>query len=252
MLLLPTFNARLNPCPVSPAAFTTHEQGHFCGQCQRVVKDFTQSLNPVADLAAARAASPDGQVCGTFRRSQVAAHPPLTRRLKWFLLALVLVVGQGLTAQEALAQVRRPVAAPLYHSAIPARSERSVPPPMLRGDTLDLPANPQPTMVYGSVVEQMPSFRGGGSRAIVTYIQQQVVWPKKDGKIVAKEGRLFVTFTVDTDGRVSEAHVAKSLHPLFDEAVLAVVRRMEGFQPGWQNGKPMTVSFTVPITFKLK
>ena len=54
MLLLPTFNASLTPCPVGPAAFSAHEKGHFCGSCQHVVQDFSQSRNPVADLAAAR------------------------------------------------------------------------------------------------------------------------------------------------------------------------------------------------------
>ena len=92
MLLLPTFNATLTPCPVGPAAFGAHEKGHFCGSCQRVVQDFSQSRNPVADLAAARAASADGRVCGRFSQAQATAPPPLTQRLRWFLMALVLVV----------------------------------------------------------------------------------------------------------------------------------------------------------------
>ena len=98
MLLLPTFNATLTPCPVGPAAFSAHEKGHFCGSCQRVVQDFSQSRNPVADLVAARAITPDGRVCGMFQRAQTTAPPPLTQRLRWF---LALVLGQGLTAREA-------------------------------------------------------------------------------------------------------------------------------------------------------
>jgi hypothetical protein len=48
-----------------------------------------------------------GGCAARFQTTQVVAPPTLTRRLKWFVLALVLVVGQGLTAQDALAQVRK-------------------------------------------------------------------------------------------------------------------------------------------------
>ena len=54
MLPLPTFNATLRPCPVSPAEFAPHPQGNFCGQCQRVVHDFSQSHAPRADLYLSR------------------------------------------------------------------------------------------------------------------------------------------------------------------------------------------------------
>ena len=138
MLLLPTFNATMQPCSVGTAGFTAHERGHFCGSCQRVVQDFSQSTNPLADLAAARAATPDGRVCGMFNRTQTMASPTLRQRLRWFLVALVLVVGQGLTAREALAQVRRPV-------------KRQA--PTLRADTTLQTSNEESNMVYGAMME---------------------------------------------------------------------------------------------------
>ncbi|GAA3974232.1 TonB family protein [Hymenobacter antarcticus] len=238
MLLLPTFNAALQPCPVSPAAFEAHEKGHFCGSCQRVVQDFSQSPNPVADLAAARAAAPDGRVCGSFRRTQTMAPPPLTRRLRWFLLALVLVLGQGLTAHEALAQVRQPA----QKQQKPLASRRRAP----------LPPDENPNRVYGSIMEMMPVFQGGGNRELIQYIQQQVIWPQENGKIVLAEGRLFVSFSVGSDGLVRNAEILKSFNSRFDEAVLQVVRALPPFEPGLQNGLPVSVSMTLPITFKLK
>lgn len=238
MLLLPTFNASLTPCPVGPSAFSAHEKRHFCGSCQRVVQDFSQSTNPVADLAAAHAAAPDGRVCGMFRRAQTTALPPLTRRLRWFLMALVLVLGQGLTAREALAQVRQPA--------------QMRPASVLRADTtlLTLPED----KVYGAVMEVMPVFQNGGSnREVIDYIQKRIAWPRgKNGKIVAAEGRLFVAFTVGVDGQVRDAKVIKTFSHRFDEAALVVVRCLPPFMPGLQNGLPVPVSLTLPITFKLK
>lgn len=238
MLLLPTFNAALQPCSVGPAAFSAHPHGYFCGSCQRVVQDFSQSRNPVADLAAARAAAPDGRVCGMFRRAQTTAPPPLTRRLRWFLVALVLVLGQGLTAREALAQVRRPALLK--------------PASVLRADTTLL-TRPE-DKVYGAVMEVMPVFQnGGGNREVIDYIQKQIAWPReKNGKIMAAEGRLFVAFTVGIDGQVRDAKVIKTFSHRFGEAALMVVRCLPPFMPGLQNGLPVPVSLTLPITFKLK
>ena len=124
MLLLPIFNVTIRPCLVGSIAFTGHEQGHFCGNCQRVVRDFNQSLNLMSDLVATSAASPDGRVCGQFQRSQTLDPHTLTRRLKWFLLALV----QGLTAQEALAQAKQVAAPPHCPRPITAQEHANDPP----------------------------------------------------------------------------------------------------------------------------
>jgi len=249
MLLLPTFNARLNPCLASAAAFTPHAQGQFCSQCQRVVQDFSQSVDPVADLAAARAASPDGRVCGSFRAAQVQ-RPKLTRRLRWFIAALMLVVGQGLTAREALAQVQRAATtAPAKPSA--SSNKRVVAAHPLRSDKLVMKKDHADT-VYGVMVEQMPEFQGGGAQKVVQYIQQRVVWPNRNGQMVQVEGRVFASFTVGADGRVRGAKISKSLHPLFDAEVLRVVRTLPAFTPGRQNGLPVEVAYTVPINFTIE
>ncbi|HEX8504615.1 MAG TPA: energy transducer TonB [Hymenobacter sp.] len=270
MLLLPTFNATLAPCSVGSAAFSAHPQGHFCGQCQRVVQDFSRSQHPAADLAAARAASADGRVCGTFRREQIAARPTptLSRRLRWFLMALVLVVGQGLAAQEALAQVRKPVPhKPTVHhnkhtAAAKKQPREEVP---LVEDAYytsgiialeeTIVEEPSLSSAVGKVytyVEQMPQLPGGGGiQAIVPYIQQRVRWPVALSK-TAIEGRVYANFIVDENGLVRDAKIIKGLSPLLDAETLRVIQALPAFTPGSQNGQPVAVQMTVPVTFKLK
>lgn len=150
MLLLPLFNATLRPCPESPAAFRNHAQGWFYAGCQRVAHDFSRSANPEADLAA-----PDGRVCGSFRATQVQGPPLLSRRLRWFLVALVL--EQGLLARSALAQVQRAAVGPHRASASGQAAREAA------------------QTVYGGVSEQMPGFRGGSYRAALPYVQQRLV-----------------------------------------------------------------------------
>ena len=266
-LQLPTFNARLLPCPVGPAEFTPHPQGSFCGQCQRVVHDFSQSPNPRADLAAARAAAPDGRVCGTFSNAQLVKPPTprLSRRLRWFVAALVLVVAQGLSAQEALAQVRRAVPKkPAIHYKKPVSAARKQPVEDVRipeallytsGVPLDETMFEEPAplsdadKVY-TYVEQMPQLPGGGGpAAVAAYLQQRVRWPDGSG-LVDAEGRVFVSFTVDTTGQVRDAHILKSLHPLLDAETLHLVQTLPRLTPGRQNGRLVKVSLSVPITFR--
>ena len=265
MLLLPTFNARLLPCPVSPAEFTPHAQGNFCGQCQRVVHDFSHSPDPRADLAAARAAAPDGRVCGTFSHEQLVKPPvpTLSRRLRWFVAALVL--AQGLTAREALAQVRRSVPKkPAIHHKQHVSATRKQPVDDMRipetllytsGVPLDETMFEEPTpspdseKVY-TYVEQMPQLPGGGGPpAVVAYMQQRVQWPDGSG-LEDAEGRVFVSFTVDTTGQVYDARILKSLHPLLDAETLRVVQMLPKLTPGRQNGRLVKVSLAVSITFR--
>ncbi|MBH8559331.1 energy transducer TonB [Hymenobacter negativus] len=203
----------------------------------------------MADLAAARATAPDGRVCGRFWAAQVLQpRPTLTRRLKWFVVALVLVVGQGLTAHEALAQVRRTTMDYVQQAAKPERERLAA---TKRDSATFADTNPLPS--FGMVGEQMPIFQHGGSnREVIDYIQQRIKWPQENGKIVATEGRLFVSFTVGIDGQVCDAKIVKTFNPRFDEAVLLVVRRLPPFTPGLQNGLPVPVGMTLPITFKLK
>jgi protein TonB len=102
------------------------------------------------------------------------------------------------------------------------------------------------------VSEPIPRFRGGSNQELVAYVQERIVWPEVNGKMIKAEGRLFVSFTVGTDGRAHDARVVKTFDPRFNEAVLQVVRQLTGFTPGQQQGKPVAINFTLPITFKIK
>ncbi|MDO7877587.1 energy transducer TonB [Hymenobacter sp. ASUV-10] len=268
MLLLPTFNARLQPCPVSAAAFTPHAGGKFCSQCQRVVQDFSQSINPVADLAAARAAAPDGRVCGSFAVAQVQ-RPKLTRRLRWFVVALVLVIGQGLTAREALAQVRKPasrshtVAKPKKQTkqATAPRKAEPVPEPLDEQVTYMGIALPEPTeevvlaqpsapSIY-TYVEQMPEpLQGGGVAGIAAQLQKNIrVTPADLAQVM---GKLFVKFVVTETGAVTDAVILKGCGCGADAAVLQAARSLTGLRPGRQGGQPVKVEIVLPVLLEAR
>jgi len=67
------------------------------------------------------------------------------------------------------------------------------------------------------------------------------------------QGQVFLSFTVAFDGRTTGLKVAKGLRPDVDSAVLRHARRLQRvrWQPGTQQGKPVPVAFTVPVSFNL-
>lgn len=60
-------------------------------------------------------------------------------------------------------------------------------------------------------------------------------------------GTVVVEATIDTDGRVADAHVVKSV-PLLDQAALDAVRQWE-YKPSTVGGKPVPVVMTVNVQF---
>ncbi|RSK49507.1 TonB family protein [Hymenobacter rigui] len=99
-------------------------------------------------------------------------------------------------------------------------------------------------------VEQMPVFPGGQT-GLIDYIQATLRYPAEAAKQQV-EGRVFVKFVVDTDGRVTKPEIQKGLGAGCDEEALRVIKALPRFEPGKQNGRQVQVYYTVPITFSLQ
>ncbi len=100
------------------------------------------------------------------------------------------------------------------------------------------------------VVEQMPQFPGGPA-ALMQFLSQNVKYPVEAHK-AGVQGRVIVSFVVETDGSITEAKAVKSVSPELDAEALRVIGSMPNWMPGKQNGEPVRVKYTVPITFKLQ
>lgn len=64
------------------------------------------------------------------------------------------------------------------------------------------------------------------------------------------EGRLVLSFVVDTSGRTSDIEVLESLFPPCDSAAVQALRRTR-FVPGQQDGETVPVRMRLPVRFKL-
>ena len=109
------------------------------------------------------------------------------------------------------------------------------------------------------IVEKMPTFPGG-DLALRKHIAENIVYPQeaKDQKL---QGKVFVTFVIGKDGFVEPESVKiatdsdgvyRGVHPALDAEAIRIVRNLPKWEPGTQFGKPLRVSYTVPINFQIK
>lgn len=121
-------------------------------------------------------------------------------------------------------------------------------------DIVDVPTDPVVTdpdegKIF-TVVEEMPSFPGGEEK-LFDYLRKNIKFPP-----VAREngiqGRVFVTFVVDKDGRVKDARILRGIGGGCDEEALRVISNMPDWKPGKQNGRSVSVQYNLPVNFTLK
>jgi protein TonB len=100
------------------------------------------------------------------------------------------------------------------------------------------------------IVEDMPEFPGG-DLALRKYIANSIKYP-----VIAQEngiqGKVYVTFVVGKTGKVTNASIARGVDSSIDKEALRVVNSLPPWKPGKQRGKPVNVSYTVPINFVLQ
>lgn len=94
------------------------------------------------------------------------------------------------------------------------------------------------------VVEQPPILLGG-----IQSVQNRVVYPEMAIK-AGIEGRVVVQFVIDKQGNVIDPVVVRGIGGGCDEEAVRAVRTAQ-FKPGFQRGVPVSVRYTIPITFKL-
>lgn len=99
-------------------------------------------------------------------------------------------------------------------------------------------------------VEHMPEFPGG-DKALMDFLRSHIKYPMHAAKF-GVEGRVVVTFVVQRDGSVTDFKVAKSVDKELDEEALRVCRLLPKFKPATQDGEPVPVWYTLPVTFKLQ
>ena len=99
------------------------------------------------------------------------------------------------------------------------------------------------------VVDRDPEFPGG-SVALTSWIEKTLRYPVQ-AEENGQEARVLATFTVTGDGSVKYGKILRSGGKLFDDEVLRVIRWMPRWNPGRENGRSISVRYTMPFSFRL-
>lgn len=94
--------------------------------------------------------------------------------------------------------------------------------------------------------EEMPQFDGD----IHTYLAKGLKYPNK-AKEMKIQGRVIAQFVVTEEGKVTQIEILRSPDILLSNEVIRLIETMPLWKPGSQNGKPVKVRYTLPVSFKL-
>ncbi|GAB3586289.1 energy transducer TonB [Hymenobacter daeguensis] len=98
-------------------------------------------------------------------------------------------------------------------------------------------------------VEEMPQLPGGGGNAaICAAIQKSIHIPPFQGDF-PQGSRVMVEFTVPESGEVRDVYIIQSIDSRIDSEVVRAVKALPRLLPGRQQGRAVSVKYTMPITF---
>lgn len=99
------------------------------------------------------------------------------------------------------------------------------------------------------IVEERPE-PAGGLGTFYQYIAENMKYPRFALQNQV-QGKVFVQFVVEKDGKLSQISVIKGIGYGCDEAAIEVLEGAPAWKPGKQRGNPVRVRMMIPITFKL-
>ena len=94
-------------------------------------------------------------------------------------------------------------------------------------------------------VEKMPIIKGGFGA-----VGKKIKYPNI-AKQMGMQGVVYIGFIVNSEGKVEDPKILKSVAKILDEEAIRVVEKEIEFEPGYQEGKAVPVRFVLPIKFKL-
>lgn len=65
------------------------------------------------------------------------------------------------------------------------------------------------------------------------------------------QGKVYIQFVIEKDGSITDVKVVRGVDASLDKEAVRVVKAMPKWKPGKQRGKPVRVSYTLPINFQL-
>lgn len=105
-------------------------------------------------------------------------------------------------------------------------------------------------LVPFDVLEKLPEFPGG-MEGWSKFLSKNLRYPEQASS-EGISGRVYMSFTIEKDGRMTDIQVTKPAGHGFDEEAKRVLKMAPSWKPGIQNGKAVRVRYTIPINFTIQ
>ncbi len=99
-------------------------------------------------------------------------------------------------------------------------------------------------------VDEMPKF-SGGINGLMSFLSRKLKYPSA-ATLKGIEGTVVLTFVVDKTGSISNIRIVRAIGGGCDEEAIRVVKLMPKWVPGKQNGKAVSVQYTLPLKFSIQ
>ncbi len=101
---------------------------------------------------------------------------------------------------------------------------------------------------FGVTVTQVQPEFPGGPDSLESFLKNNLTYPE-NAKINHIQGRVYVGFMVDRNGKIVKPRILSSASDELDNEALRVVGIMPDWKPGTAGGTPVDVQYILPIDF---
>ncbi len=103
--------------------------------------------------------------------------------------------------------------------------------------------------IFEGIVEEQPTPKDGYA-AFYKFLSKNLKYPTQ-AKRMGIEGKVFMQFVIEKDGRITDAKVIKGIGAGCDVEALRVINKHPKWNAGKQRGRAVKVRMVVPIVFQL-
>lgn len=110
-----------------------------------------------------------------------------------------------------------------------------------------------------AIIESVPEFAGCENetdkrQCFQKNIQEHIIknfkYPRQ-AQNKGIQGKVFVSFVIEKNGTVNVVTV-RGPHPILEKEAKRIIEKLPILKPGTQRGKPVRMTMSIPITFKLQ
>lgn len=125
------------------------------------------------------------------------------------------------------------------------------------------PASDENEVLSFAVVEKVPVYEGCEKydtneelklcfqKSILSHVGKSFNYPP-NARQQGIQGRNYTSFVIEKDGSIGMIEIVRGVHPLLDLESIRVVSEIPDVEPATQRGKPVRMSFTLPINARLQ